>query len=497
MKSTVRHVTHSLSQADIVAALTTLSRLALRTSTLRAMSPEITRRWTTILLKRLLTLCAAQQGAIFVASPDHHGSSLEAALTSLDASGWSLMTKNHCSEEGASAAFEPFTSTPETFHYSATSPATLCWKRVLPAEIVLTNAASQPPQASVIVAVVLRWQEQFPDVQETETAGQQAVRLLPLLADLVDTILVHLFTAQQETPLPGEQLPTELLATVGHELRGPLTTIQGYAQTLLRYEPQLAPTERQEFLRAISQASTHISLLVNRFLELAQFETHTHVFLPAPVNMRALAQEALTAAQAGRGHRLLLFPWSQTTRQATDQEAPDEDALTIEGDRRLLRWMFDLLLENALAYSAPESLVEVFLEPRTFGAETTQALLAVARHHSALILPATFHEQEPLLEIRVQDHGRGIAPEELAAIFRRFYRRDSSLTREVNGLGLGLTLCQAIVALHRGMLWAESALGEGSTFHLVLPRRQAWPDQDHEEEADEMVDLQHGKETPA
>jgi two-component system OmpR family sensor kinase len=309
----------------------------------------------------------------------------------------------------------------------------------------------------------------------------------------VDTILVHLFTAHQETALPGELLPTEILATVGHELRGPLTTIQGYAQTLLRHETQLAPTERQEFLRAISQASTHISLLVNRFLELAQFETHTHVFLPAPVNMRALAQEALTAAQEGQGHRLLLFPRSQTTRLAPDQEATDEDALTIEGDRRLLRWMLDLLLENALTYSAPESLVEVFLEPHT-AAETTQALLPTARHRSALILPATFHEHEPLLEIRVQDHGRGIAPEELAAIFRRFYRRDTSLTREVNGLGLGLTLCQAIVALHRGMLWVESAPGEGSTFHLVLPRRQTLPDQDHEEKTD---DLQHGKETQA
>ena len=75
-----------------------------------------------------------------------------------------------------------------------------------------------------------------------------------------------------------------------------------------------------------------------------------------------------------------------------------------------------------------------------------------------------------MLAIRVRDHGIGIEPVHLALIFRRFYRVDASLTREMNGLGLGLALCKAIVALHQGMLWVESAVGEGSTFSIVLPR---------------------------
>jgi two-component system phosphate regulon sensor histidine kinase PhoR len=87
----------------------------------------------------------------------------------------------------------------------------------------------------------------------------------------------------------------------------------------------------------------------------------------------------------------------------------------------------------------------------------------------ALILPAQFKEHEPLLAIHVRDHGVGISPEHLSLIVRRFYRVDTSLTREVNGLGLGLALCKAIVALHRGMLWVESAVGEGSIFSIVLP----------------------------
>ena len=74
-----------------------------------------------------------------------------------------------------------------------------------------------------------------------------------------------------------------------------------------------------------------------------------------------------------------------------------------------------------------------------------------------------------MAEIWIQDHGIGIAEAHLEQIFQRFYRVDTSLTREVNGLGLGLAICKQIVTLHNGLLWAESEVGKGSTFHVLLP----------------------------
>lgn len=477
MQRAIRQAIRAVPQPDIVIALTTLSRLAVRTSTLRVASPSVAQHWARLLLKQLLVVCAAQQGALFVAPSEPHVSPTHPLRVDLAQSEWSLCARLSCCEEEAYAALKPFASKSDSLQCSADGPATVCWKRVMPGP---KYPCSQPIWPS-IVAIVLRWSHLEPDAQEV--ARQQAILLLPLLADLVDTILVHIFTTHMEVERPAEILPTELLATIGHEFLSPLTTIQGYAQTLSRYESQLTPAERQEFLHAICQASAHISLLVNRFLELAQFETHTRAFFPAPINMQALTQEALTAVQENQSHRLLLLPTMLPEPQEAVSlaEMPSQDALTIEGDWRLLRSMLDILLENALVYSAPGSLVEVFLEPRTFTAETAGSFLATARHPLALILPATFHDQEPLLEIRVQDRGRGIAPEELSAIFRRFYRGDNSLTREVNGLGLGLALCKAIVAQHQGMLWVESALGEGSTFHVLLPRRQAFASQGDEE----------------
>jgi signal transduction histidine kinase len=480
MQPSAKHSRRSVPQSDVVAAFTTFSRLAARTSTLQVTSPAVARRWAKVLLKRVLALCEAQQGALFVASVNQPGHATPTPCTTLEQPGWSLFTNLHCLEADAYTSLQTVASGPDVFHCSEDLPATVCWKRALPAGKT-SQAARTHPVPPFVVAFVLRWSPH--DRQKQETARQQAIQLLPLLADLIDTILVHIFSPQVQggTVEPRREImPAELLATIGHELRGPLTTIQGYAQTLVRYDSQLAPAERLEFLHAISHASAHIGQLVNRFLELAQFETHTAAFFPAPINMRALAQESLTAAQEGQARRLLLLPTGSLYPQAvtSSPEEPSQDALTLEGDRRSLRTMLDILLENALAYSAPDSLIEVFLEPCTFVAEAALPALATAHHPLALILPAPFHDQEPLLEIGVRDHGRGIAPEELSAIFQRFYRGDTSLTRETNGLGLGLALCQAIVAQHRGMLWVESALGEGSTFHVVLPLRQTVPDQD-------------------
>lgn len=79
---------------------------------------------------------------------------------------------------------------------------------------------------------------------------------------------------------------------------------------------------------------------------------------------------------------------------------------------------------------------------------------------------------EAFIELFVRDHGIGIPPQQLQRIFHRFHRVDMSLTREVSGLGLGLTLCKHIIQKHRGRIWIESALGIGSTVHMIFPAYQ-------------------------
>src|SRR5207248_3040563 len=89
-------------------------------------------------------------------------------------------------------------------------------------------------------------------------------------------------------------------------------------------------------------------------------------------------------------------------------------------------------------------------------------------------MPPTPSGDQGLVEICVRDHGVAIPAEHLAQVFEPFYRVDTRLAREVNGLGVGLAICKSIVELHGGRIWAESALGAGSTFHVWLPMGGVW-----------------------
>jgi signal transduction histidine kinase len=460
-------------QQRAIAALTSLSALALQTSTLRFSPPAAADRLAALFLNQLVSLCEAQQGALFLL----HSSPIQEAI--LPTSPYrSLIARTRMSTQEAQTLLISAVPLPVRAQaWPAHFPSVMRWSRLLAASfshMVYIDALASAAASQFSAILLFAWSTAE---QETRDEPQrQASQLLPLLADLVDTILLHIFTALQEEHQPQEMFPTELLATVGHEFRGPLTTIQGYSATLLRHDQRLELAERQDFLHAITEASTHLGTLVDRFLELAQLEAHAHVFFPAPVNLLTLTQESLAMVPKKGTHRLLLVP-SRTQKEVlvvdrNSETLPDE--WTLLGDRRLLRTMLDMLLENAIAYSAPESLVEVSVEPMT--AVTVSAALHAPSQpgaHLALILPRHFQAQESLLVLRVRDHGIGIEPDHLALIFRRFYRVDTRLTRSVNGLGLGLALCKAIIALHKGMLWVESVVGEGSTFSLVLPRRIA------------------------
>lgn len=464
----------------IAAALADLAALSLHTSTLRFSSPDELKQFAHACISQLVTLCEAHQGALFLAQ-SHTGSLVAPSQHAVsDSLPVSLLASVDMSGEEAQAALATHLSRvaqPEwSLSLGASSP-TLVWKQICHVPPTLTSfqeEATSHEQPYPYMLLLFVWPEHDQEGQEGQPDRRdQAMHLLPFLSDMVKMLLLHLCVALQETTQSEEMLPAELLATVGHEFRGPLTTIQGYAGTLLRHEHQLSLAERQDFLIAISDASTSLGKLVDRFLEMAQFEIQAHPFMPVAVDIKALAYEAITAVQKTRPHVSLLVPphpQSQPGEAETKGVLPGEE-LSISGDRRLLRMLLDLLLENALMYSSPESPVELSLvlsDPAQLRAEMHRA--SMSDKHVALILPATLPEDVPVVEIRVQDHGIGIAPVHLSRIFQRFYRVDTSLTREVNGLGLGLALCKVIVARHRGLLWVESVVGKGSTFHIGLPR---------------------------
>jgi signal transduction histidine kinase len=234
------------------------------------------------------------------------------------------------------------------------------------------------------------------------------------------------------------RLETEFLALISHELRSPLTAIKGYAATLRRHGARLGPRERDEFLRAIGEASDRLDTTISRLLELSRLEAGALKPRLAPVDMVYLVREAVTAAEqrwgagAPPGDSHFFVPLEQ------------ESLPLALADRRLQREALDITLENAALYSPAGSVIRV-----------------------------TARVGESSLIVSVRDHGPGIPPERLRHLFQRFSRLDTSLTRERGGLGIGLAMLKRIMALQGGDVWVESALGVGSVFSMSLPLANA------------------------
>jgi signal transduction histidine kinase len=235
-------------------------------------------------------------------------------------------------------------------------------------------------------------------------------------------------------------LESDLLGTVSHELRSPLASIKGYATTLLRHERHLAREERHQFLLAINEASDRLEAIIERFLEISQFETGQIIIDRSPVDLARLAGEAITSIQqrveAAAPGRFVFALRLEDARGDLASSVP-----LLMADLRRIREVLDNLLENAIKYSPEGGQVQVTIRP-----------------------------VNAMLELCVADTGQGIPDDHLERIFERFHRVDTRLTREVNGLGLGLTICKYIVELHNGRIWAENRPhGQGSAFYVQLP----------------------------
>jgi two-component system sensor histidine kinase ResE len=247
------------------------------------------------------------------------------------------------------------------------------------------------------------------------------------------------------------------LALISHEIRTPLSIINGTASTLLRQQQHLSPQELLEFFQMIQQAGKRMEILTDRLLELAQLEAGILQIEAGRVDLIALIKEAITRTQ----HSISTpaqsrFSFHLQCRDMTG--SPTQEVPEILGDAHCIRTVLLHLLENAVRFSPEGGRIDVIVRPAP-GEQTTNTT-------EQPLTTAQF------LEICVCDYGIGIPSEQLKDIFGHFYQVEAGLTREGSGLGIGLTICQHLIALHHGRIWAESCPAGGSAFHVWLPRAE-------------------------
>jgi signal transduction histidine kinase len=225
-----------------------------------------------------------------------------------------------------------------------------------------------------------------------------------------------------------DRLKDEFVLTASHELRSPLTSVQGFAELLMLEREQLTP-KQAETVEIILDNTRHLVRLLNDLLDLARSDAGRLTIKPVPTDPGKLISEAVRTI---RGQ-------TDAANQVLSEDIPAGlPPLFVDPDR--IRQVLLNFLTNAHEY-CPER-ASIWVSAKQNGAN---------------------------LEVSVKDDGPGIPAEQLEHIFERFTRGDAGLTQRVGGTGLGLAISKSLVELHGGTIGAESAPGEGSTFYMRLP----------------------------
>jgi two-component system sensor histidine kinase MtrB len=225
-----------------------------------------------------------------------------------------------------------------------------------------------------------------------------------------------------------DRMKDEFVLTASHELRSPLTSVQGFAE-LLMLERENLSAKQIETVEVILDNTRHLVRLLNDLLDLARSDAGRLAIKPVETEVGALVDDAVRTMRSQTEGR------KQSLRQTVEPGLPP---VCVDRDR--IRQVLVNLLTNAHEYSPEAASIDV-----------------------------TVRLRDAEVEIDVSDNGPGMPEDQLEHIFDRFTRGDAGLTQHVGGTGLGLAISKSLVELHGGRIEVASSLGQGSTFCVRLP----------------------------
>ncbi len=221
------------------------------------------------------------------------------------------------------------------------------------------------------------------------------------------------------------RLQEDFISTITHELRTPLGFIKGYTTTLLRSDTSWNPETQTEFLKIVDQEADRLQELIENLLDSARLQSGA-----MKMDFQAVRLDTLVRSVADRV--------VQHVPNLNITIDTPKGGVIVRGDPKRMGQVFENLLNNAIKY-APNSPVRMNIS-----------------------------RDAEMADVEVSDEGPGIPQRYLPHIFDRFFR-NPELEPYVHGSGLGLFICKKIMQAHQGQIYATSAPGKGTTFHIQLP----------------------------
>lgn len=224
-----------------------------------------------------------------------------------------------------------------------------------------------------------------------------------------------------------EKMRQEFISDVSHEIQSPLTSIRGFARAL--QNNHLEPDERRHYLSVIETESVRLSRLTENLLRLAALDSEGAKFEPRPYRLDKQIRDLVLASEP------------QWTDKGIEMDVALEE-VSITADEDLLSQVWINLIHNSIKFTPSGG--KVCLDLR---------------------------QQDGHIRFKITDTGIGIPEEDQPHVFERFFKADRSRQRAAGGSGLGLSIAQKIVDMHRGTIGVESKPEAGTTFDVSLPAK--------------------------
>jgi diguanylate cyclase (GGDEF)-like protein/PAS domain S-box-containing protein len=245
-----------------------------------------------------------------------------------------------------------------------------------------------------------------------------------------------------------DRMKSDFVAVVSHELRTPLASIKMFTSNLLDEVEGEINEDQRETLSRVGKNLDRLSRLINDLLDLSKLEAGKMEMKIGPVDVAEMMRSTCDVFAAA----------SSNKNVAIDVDLPEELPLLWADADRVVQVLTNLV-GNALKFTPEKGTVTLSVRRRP---PEPPDRIAPADADSTL-------SGEGSLLVSVRDTGPGIPEDDVARVFDKFYQTDHSMTRKTGGTGLGLPICKEIVTRHGGQIWAESRVGEGSTFSFELP----------------------------
>jgi signal transduction histidine kinase len=272
-------------------------------------------------------------------------------------------------------------------------------------------------------------------IELTENEAAKSPRNMPVAySEVIESSHQELKNAHVAL-LEMSKMKDQFLSSMSHELRTPLNVILGLSDVMIQGLYGDLTDEQRENLSLINDSGRHLLELVNGILDVAKIASGQERMEFTHLSIDVLCQNVISMfrVQAQKRNHEILF----------ETKGSDFD---LNGDERRIAQILLNLLSNASKFTAPGKQIG---------------------------LVVTGQPESKVIQIDVWDEGAGIPQDKIKLLFEPFVQLDDDLAREHEGTGLGLSLVKQLVELHAGQISVRSAVGEGTSFSVLLPRENA------------------------